>query len=113
MIATQILQLTRVTSTMTNAHGETVRVYGAPEDWSVYGWAPGDNRLPSQKNRSSSVIEWTVYAPADDGLPHEFDKVAVNGDDFLVAGRPGDWTNGPWGPAPFSGATVFLTRTEG
>lgn len=106
-----VLQVKR-SSLTTNAHNEQVRSWGSPVDWPVHSYAPGDNSLPASPNRDESEILWTVYAPADENLPVEFDKVTLGGDDYLVAAHPGDWSHGPW-DFPEAGAAVLLKRTEG
>lgn len=96
----------------TDAHGNPVVSYAEPTDWRIHGLQPGANAEPGQPNRDLSEIVWTVYAPANDEAPGEYDLVVVDGEDFEVEGRPSDWTRGPW-PNPVAGLVVELRRAEG
>lgn len=101
-----------------DAHGNPTAGWGAPRDWWVHAVAPGASEEPRKPNRDLSVVEWTVYAPAD-GHPGERDQVSLPWEDVAsvlvwhdVEGRPDDWTKGPW-PADFAGVVVQLRRPEG
>lgn len=106
------LQVRRRVVGAKDGHGKKVVTYADPVDWLVHGYAPGANVNPNNPNRDLSLILWTVYAPTNDSLPGELDRVVLNGDEYSVEGRPADWSNGPW-VHPTAGATVELKRAEG
>lgn len=98
-------------------HGKPAKTYAAATDWSVYGYAPGASGPgldggTDRPNRDLSIVQWTVYAPADDSAPTELDRVVLDGDEYDVFERPADWTKGPW-PHPTAGLVVLLKRAEG
>lgn len=95
-----------------DAHNNPVVTYAAATDWVVDGYAPGANVEPGSPNRDLSLILWTIYAPVDPSAPTELDRVVLDGDEYAVEGRPGDWTKGPW-PHPTAGIVVELKRPEG
>lgn len=110
---TQALQVRRFSPAgEPDAHGNTAATYGDPESWVVRGLAPGAMDEPGNANRDLSLIEWTVYADANDSAPGERDLVLVDGDEFTVEGRPSDWTRGPWAN-PAAGLVIELRRAEG
>jgi hypothetical protein len=96
----------------TDAHGNPVESWSESQPWVVRGYAPGAMAEPSEANRDLSLIEWTVYADANDSAPGERDLVVLEGDEYAVEGRPADWTKGPW-PHPTAGIVVELKRAEG
>lgn len=106
------LQVKRRQLGATDAHGKPAVTYAAPVDWPVHGIAPGASTMPERANRDLSLIEWTIFAPADALVPGELDLVVLDGNDYAVAARPDDWTRGPW-PHPTAGAVVELKRPEG
>lgn len=108
----QTLQVKRRQKGAPDAHGNPVITYAAAADWGVHGYAPGASEAPPDPNRDLSLILWTVYAPANDEVPNEFDLVTLGGVDYEVAARPADWTHGPW-PHPTAGVVVELKRAEG
>lgn len=95
-----------------DAHGVRNVTYSDPQPWSVYGYGPGTNTEPRAPFRDQVVTEWTVYAPASDEAPTEWDRVVIDGVDYDVEGRPLDYTHGPW-EHPTAGLAVNLNRTEG
>lgn len=95
-----------------DSHGKKTVTYGSAIDWPVSGIAPGANIEPGAPNRDLSLILWTVYAPVDENQPTELDRVVLGGVEYDVAGRPADWTSGPWGH-PTAGVVVELKRAEG
>lgn len=95
-----------------DAHGNPVVTYDDAEDWVVDGYAPGANVDPGNPNRDLSLILWTVYAPNNADAPTELDRVVLDGAEYDVEGRPGDWTKGPWAH-PTAGIVVELKRPEG
>lgn len=95
-----------------DAHGTPAVLHGEPEPWAVWGYAPGDNTEPINANRDLSLIEWTVYAPANEQAPGERDLVVLDGETYRVDGRPADFTKGPW-PHPTAGITVLLRKADG
>lgn len=106
------LQVRRRTLGGRNARNNPVETFGDPQDWHVWAIAPGASAEPADPNRDLSLILWTVYAPANEKVPGELDRVILNGVEYGVEGRPGDWTHGPWGPGN-AGVVVELKRVEG
>jgi hypothetical protein len=107
-----LLAIRRPTTGSPDSHGNATETLGDPEDWWVWGVAPGDNVEPGQPNRERSDVVWTVFAPADGYGPTAQDVVVVDEKDFQVDGEPEDWTRGPWGPGN-AGLVVKLKRMEG
>lgn len=103
------LHVRRFTSAATRS---TPAQFADPAPWEVRGVAPGAMVEPGDPNRDRSDIAWTVYADASDDVPTERDRVDFLGDTYEVAGRPADWTHGPW-ENPAAGVVVELKRTEG
>ncbi|MFT4081185.1 MAG: hypothetical protein QM638_01235 [Nocardioides sp.] len=95
-----------------DAHNNPVVTYADPVDWEVWDIAPGASAEPWRTNRDLSLILWTIYAPNDDSLPGELDRVVLDDVDYDVEGRAGDWTRGRW-YQPTAGAVVELKRAEG
>ncbi|HEY4268413.1 MAG TPA: hypothetical protein VGM94_09505 [Galbitalea sp.] len=95
-----------------DSHGKPSVTYAAGVAWPVHGYAPGADATRSDANRDLSLILWTVYAPADNLAPGELDLVTLGGVDYMVEGRPDDWTKGPW-LHPTAGLVVELKRAEG
>lgn len=108
---TATLGLRRYSVTV-DRYGDEVEGWADPVDWPVHGIAPGAMDEPWSPERDLSHIEWTVYAPIDGPVPHERDRVVVDGVEFNIDGRPSDWTRGPW-DHPTAGLVVLLTRKEG
>lgn len=107
-----ILQVRRLTTGTSGAHGNTADTYADPVDWDVYGVAPGAMDEPGQANRDLSMVAWTVLAPKSEAVPTERDRVVFNGAEYDVTGAPKDYTYGPWAH-PTAGVTVELMRAEG
>lgn len=101
-----------------DARNNPTITYGASAPWQVHSYAPGAagsstaNNAVNLPNRDLSLILWTVYAPANGEAPTELDLVVLDGVEYAVEGRPGDWTNGPH-PFPNAGLVVELKRAEG
>jgi hypothetical protein len=92
-------------------YGRLRDTWDDPEDWMVYGYAPGANVEPERAGRDLSEVLWTVYAPAE-GLPGERDRVVLEGAEYSVEGRPQDFSHDPWGNAVGEGV-VFLKAVSG
>lgn len=107
-----VLGLKRYTKTV-DRYGDEVVGWADPVDWPVHGIAPGPQGESFDPTRDRSVIAWTVYAPKTGPVPHERDRVLVDGIEFDIDGRPADWTRGPWEPRQRVGIVVELRRIEG
>lgn len=94
-----------------DSHGNPQDTWGAPTPWEVTALAPGGS-TEGEVDRDTSRLAWTVYAPLSPQVPHELDRVLVEGEEFEVYGRPDDYTRGPW-PHPTAGVVVRLQRVEG
>lgn len=106
------LQWRRLIEGAKDAHGNPVDAWDDPIDWPVHGYAPGANELQPGGNRDLSMVKLSVYAPATEPFPRERDKVIVDGAEYMVHGRPEDWSHGPW-VHPDAGVVVMLEDTEG
>lgn len=110
-----VLQVRRYEGVDYDAHGNIIQVWGDPQVWPVYGFAPGPRSDVSDRTREEMTrIAWTVYAPNTAAGPGERDLVILNGDEYDVEGRPAPYDEGnPWPPHPTAGVVVELHRVEG
>lgn len=81
-------------------------------DWQVRQIDPGASVEPFEPNRDLSRILFTIHSSKSGDVPGERDQVRVDGEWFLVDGRPSDYTRGPWFN-PVAGVVVMLSRVEG
>lgn len=94
----------------TDAHGNPVESWGAPEDVAVYGWAAPNSTEPKLAGHDRVVVDVEVYAPTSFAGPR--DKVTLPaGKTYRVEGEPEDYNHGPFGWQP--GYVVNLSRVEG
>jgi hypothetical protein len=107
---TAILGVKRQVKGTKTVRGNAAVTFAAAADWPVYGYGPGANIEPGLPNRDTSEILWTVFAPVDEFAPTEHDRVVLDGDEYAVAGRPQDFSRGPFGYG--AGLVVELKRTE-
>lgn len=96
----------------TDSHGNTIKTFGAPADWPVYGYVSGANTSPYDPNREHlSQVLWTVYAPVT-GLPDGMDRVTLGGTDYDIDGDPRDYSHDPFGHS-VGQAVIYLKKAEG
>lgn len=98
--------------------GDPIVTYADETPWEVWGYAPGDQALSEAANRDLQrdpvEILWTVYAYSDDpAKPGPLDRVVLGGEEYDIAGQPGDWSHGGFGRIPGPDLTVKLKRVEG
>lgn len=105
------LQVRKYSSGSRDSHGNPVDVWADPVDWPVFGYGPGSNDEPNAVDRDRSDVLWTVYAPVG-GIPNERDRVILDGVEYEVDGRPGDYSHSPFGRDVGQGV-VKLKRIEG
>jgi hypothetical protein len=96
----------------TDSHGNPVDAWADPVDWPVYAYASGANEEPTEAGRDLSMVLWTVYAPAGDGLPGAQDHVVLDGTEYAVEGDPRDYSHDPWSNH-IGGAVVYLKKANG
>lgn len=92
-------------------NGNPVASFADPVSWPVHMYLPGANDLEERPNRDLSMIQWTVYAPLG-SAPKEFDKVEIDGVEYVVHGRPEEYSHGPWN-TDIGHIIVRLENTEG
>jgi len=106
------LQTKAYAGTGTDSHGNTIDVWADPVDWPVYAYASGANEEPTEAGRDLSLVLWTIYAPADDKLPGDQDRVILSGVEYAVEGEPRDYSHDPWSNH-IGGAVVYLKAVDG
>lgn len=92
--------------------GNLQGTYGPPVDWMVRSVDPVTGREPGLENRDAALLAYAIQADNAPEVPGYRDLVVVDGVEYLVDGRPDDWSRGPW-PNPAAGVTVYLRRVEG
>lgn len=95
-------------------YGNPVEAWSDPEPWPVYAVGPRASDEPWTENRDPNVAELTVFAPVDGPRPGPLDRVVVDGLEWDVDGRPGEWDRNPHVEATRQrGIVVNLERKEG
>lgn len=64
----------------------------------VYGIAPSSSEEPEERNRSSVVTAWDIYAPPGVRIgPHDQVRIPYVEGDLEVKGEPAVWEMNPYG----------------
>lgn len=94
-----------------DTHGNVEDSWGTPVPLKVHAIAPGAMVEPNVQGRDMSLVLYTLYCPAGVKVS-EYDRVTMGGNDYVVDGRPMDYTQGPWFNT-VAGIAVHLKNVEG
>lgn len=109
MDAVYTVEVKRHSTGAADSMGVARSEWGEPEPLEVYAIAPRTSTEPVP-GRGAVVVGLTLLAPAGTSVGAQ-DRFIVDGDEYEVEGKPGDWTRGPWRWA--AGVSIDLTRTGG
>lgn len=109
MRAVHTVHVERWTPGATDAHGNAVQAWSAPEELKVYAIAPRGTEEPGE-DRLAVVTGLTLYTPPS-VVVGPLDRVLVNGVRWVVEGETADYTRGPF--AWSRGKTFALKKAEG
>lgn len=81
----------------------------------VYGIAPSGSDEPEERNRSSVVTAWDIYAPAGTRIgPHDYVRIPTVEGDLQVLGEPAVWESNPYGsPMGNYGVVLKVGKADG
>lgn len=81
----------------------------------VYAIAPSGSDEPEERNRSSVVTAWDIYAPPGTRIgPHDIVRLPYVDGDLQVKGEPAIWEANPYGsPMGNIGVVVKVAKADG
>ena len=81
----------------------------------VYGIAPSSSDEPEERNRSSVVTAWDIYAPPGTRVgPHDVVRIPDVAGDLQVKGEPAIWEMSPYGtPMGNIGVVLKVEKADG
>lgn len=104
------LGIKRYQEGVTDAHGNPVESWSAPETVDVFAVAPTSSTEPPASGREAVISGLSVLAPVG-VLVAPRDRAVWNGEEYSIEGELADWTTGPFGFLP--GVQFNLRRVEG
>lgn len=81
----------------------------------VYAIAPSTSDEPEERNRTSVVTAWDIYAPPGTRVgPHDVVRIPDVAGDLQVKGEPAIWETNPYGtPMGNLGVVLKVGRADG
>ena len=81
----------------------------------VYGITPSGSDEPEERNRSSVVTAWDIYAPPGTRIgPNDIVRIPGVPGDLQVKGEPAIWESNPYGaPTGALGVVVKVGKADG
>lgn len=110
LVATYPLGIKRYQEGATDAHGNPVESWSAPETVDVFAVAPTASSEPFQAGRDAVITGLSVLAPLGVVLDPR-DRAVWHGQEYAIEGEPADWSNGPFSFKP--GLQFNLKKVDG